>query len=99
MFLNYGIAMGIPGVVVLLLLFSALLRRFWQLRRSDDRTLALAGICGVMLVAGVVARNLANDFFQRDQALLFWSIAGMLFGHAQHARSAPDAVASRNALH
>ncbi len=97
-FLNYGIAMGIPGMVVLVLLFSALLRRFWQLSRSDDRTLALTGICGVMLVAGVVARNLANDFFQRDQALLFWSIAGMLLGYAQHVHSAPDAVANRNAL-
>jgi hypothetical protein len=33
-------------------------------------------------VAGVFARNLANDFFVRDGALLFWTLAGILFGYA-----------------
>ena len=86
LFLNYGIAMGIPGMIAILLLFFALLRRFWALSRADDRIVAMAGICGVLLVIGVVARNLTNDFFQRDLALLFWSIAGMLLGYAQHAQ-------------
>ncbi len=88
LFLNYGIAMGIPGMIAILLLFFALLQRFWALSRADDRIVAMAGICGVLLVIGVVARNLTNDFFQRDLALLFWSIAGMLLGYAQHAQHA-----------
>ena len=94
-FLNYGIAMGIPGVIVLVLLFSALLRRFWRLSRSPNQTLALAGISGVMLVTGVVVRNLSNDFFQRDQALLFWAVAGLLLGYAQHAKRAPGVESGR----
>ncbi len=49
----------------------------------------MAGICGLLLVVGVVGRNLTNDFFQRDLALLFWSIAGMLLGYAGHAKDAP----------
>jgi O-antigen ligase len=97
-FLNYGIAMGFPGVIVLLLLFATLLRRFWQLSRSDDRTLALTGICGVLLVVGVVARNLTNDLFHRDLALLFWSIAGILLGYAQHAKAAPRAPGAVSAI-
>jgi O-antigen ligase len=92
LFLNYGIAMGIPGMIAMVLLFSALLRKFWELSRADDRIVAMAGICGVLLVIGVVARNLTNDFFQRDLALLFWSIAGMLLGYAQHAKNAPGAA-------
>ena len=98
LFLNYGIAMGVPGMLAILLLFLALLRRFWELSRADDRGIAMAGICGVLLVIGVVARNLTNDFFQRDLALLFWSIAGMLLGYAQHARNAPDAGERRNVV-
>lgn len=86
LFLNYGMALGIPGMVAILLLFFALLRRFWALSCADDRIVAMAGICGVLLVIGVVARNLTNDFFQRDLALLFWSIAGMLLGYAQRAQ-------------
>ncbi len=87
LFLNYGLSLGIPGMVAILLLFFVLLRKFWDLSRADDRVIAMAGICGVLLVIGVVARNLTNDFFQRDLALLFWSIAGMLLGYAQHAQS------------
>jgi len=62
-------------MIALVLLFFALLRRFWELSRAEDRTVAMAGICGVLLIVGVVARNLTNDFFQRDLALLFWAVA------------------------
>jgi len=98
LFLNYGMSMGIPGMIAILLLFFALLRKFWELSRAEDRVIAMAGISGVLLVIGVVARNLTNDFFQRDLALLFWSIAGMLLGFAQHARYAPDAAGRQNAV-
>jgi O-antigen ligase len=94
LFLNYGMSLGIPGMIAIVWVFFALLRRFWELSRDEDRIVAMAGICGVLLVTGVVARNLTNDFFQRDLALLFWSVAGMLLGYAQHAgraRGAPDA--------
>jgi O-antigen ligase len=86
LFLNYGLSMGMPGMIAILLLFFALLRKFWRLSRAGDRVIAMAGICGVLLVVGVVARNLANDFFQRDLALLFWAIAGMLLGYANRAQ-------------
>ena len=97
LFLNYGLAMGIPGMLAIVLIFFALLRRFWGMSRADDRIVAMAGICGVTLVIGVVARNLTNDFFQRDLALLFWSIAGILLGYAQHAQKTPNAPARRDA--
>jgi hypothetical protein len=33
-------------------------------------------------VVGVLTRHMANDFFVRDGALLFWALAGVLFGYA-----------------
>ncbi len=94
LFLNYGMSLGIPGVIALVLVFFALLRKFWELSKSGDRAIAMAGICGVLLVVGVVARNLANDFFQRDLALMFWAIAGMLLGYANHAQGGEKQLAS-----
>ena len=85
LFLDYAMSMGIPGMIALLLVFLALLRKFWILSRDQDRVVAMAGICGVLLVVGVVARNLSNDFFLRDLALIFWSVAGMLLGYAVNA--------------
>jgi O-antigen ligase len=89
-------AMGVPGMIAILLLFLTLLRKFWELSRADDRIVAMAGICGVLLVVGVVARNLTNDLFQRDLALLYWAIAGMLFGYSYHAKSAARAPNAPN---
>ena len=43
------------------------------------------------MVAGVVARNMTNDFFVRDGALLFWALAGTLFGYALRRASAGEA--------
>jgi O-antigen ligase len=97
LFLNYGMSLGIPGMIAIALVFLAVLRKFWQLSRDEDRIVAMAGICGVLLVVGVVARNFTNDFFQRDLALLFWSVAGMLLGYAQHAERVRGAHNTPNA--
>ena len=80
--LNYGISAGIPGMVAVLALFAALAWRFWQLALRGERLARLAGLAGAAMVSGVLARNMANDFFVRDGALLFWALAGMLFGYA-----------------
>jgi O-antigen ligase len=80
--LNYGISAGVPGMVAVLALFAALAWRFWQLARRGERLARLSGLAGAAMVAGVLTRNMANDFFVRDGALLFWALAGVLFGYA-----------------
>jgi len=80
--LNYGISAGVPGMAAVLILFGALGWRFWQLALRGERLARLAGLAGAAMVAGVLTRNMANDFFVRDGALLFWALAGMLFGYA-----------------
>lgn len=79
---NYGIGAGVPGMVAVLALFGALAWRFWQLALHGGGLTRLTGLAGVAMVTGVLARNMANDFFVRDGALLFWALAGVLFGYA-----------------
>jgi O-antigen ligase len=80
--LTYGMSAGVPGMVAVLALFAALAWRFWRLALHGERLARLAGLAGAAMVAGVLTRNMANDFFVRDGALLFWALAGMLFGYA-----------------
>lgn len=80
--LNYGISAGVPGMVAVLALFAALGWRFWQLALRGEPLARLTGLAGAAMVAGVLTRNMTNDFFVRDGALLFWALAGLLFGYA-----------------
>jgi len=81
LFLNYGLALGVPGIIALALLFAGLAFFYWRMFRSPDMTLAALGIAGLMLLAGVMLRNFTDDQFQRDVALLFWSMNGLLLGY------------------
>jgi O-antigen ligase len=80
--LNYGISAGAPGMAAVLILFAALAWRFWQLALFAEPLARLTGLAGAAMVVGVFTRNMANDFFVRDGSLLFWALAGMLFGYA-----------------
>ncbi len=75
LFLNYGISMGLPGIVAIILLFGFWGRFFWRAATQDQ---SLAGMAGLAVVAGVVIRNQTNDFFVRDMSLLFWAQVGIL---------------------
>lgn len=80
--LNYGISAGVPGMIAVLVLFAALGWRFWRLALAGGRLENRAGLAGAVMVLGVFARNMVNDFFVRDGALLFWALSGMLLGYA-----------------
>jgi O-antigen ligase len=82
-FLNYGIQLGVPGILAIASVFLCLTFQFYRLYRSSDATLSVVGIVGIVMVVGVVARNQTNDMFGRDLALLFWSLAGLLLGYGR----------------
>jgi len=73
--LNYGISMGIPGILSIILVFGYFAAFFWQ--AANNPLSLLAGAAGLALVLGVLLRNQFNDFFIRDQSLLFWAQVGL----------------------
>ncbi len=82
MVVNYGVSAGVPGMVAIVALFFAFGWRFYRLARSPHSRLAVAGLAGLLMVIGVFVRNMFNDFFVRDGALLFWALSGALLGYA-----------------
>lgn len=79
MFLNRGIQMGIPGMAAFAWLWIALLRRLAHHSRDAGAGTAVA-IAGISLAVGVLVKNLTDDFFIRDPALLFWLLMGAILG-------------------
>jgi O-antigen ligase len=79
-FLNAGISMGVPGALALLLVFGSLAWSYGLLLRAPDERARLIGVAGLLLLIGVVGRNLTNDYFVRDGSLLFWALNGSLLG-------------------
>ena len=87
--LNYGLSMGIPGMVAILLLFLSLLWQYLKLLRDEDPQVRLVAIAGILLLVGVFLRNMVNDFFVRDGAILFWAMNGAFLGLALRRAAAP----------
>ncbi len=81
-FLNKGVQMGIPGMLAFLVLMLAALRAVWiacARRETPSPLHAYATACMVMM-AGLLIKNMTDDFFVRDGALLFWVLTGAVLG-------------------
>lgn len=83
MVLNWGLSAGVPGMLAILLLFAAIGWQFWRLATASDARLHAIGLAGSLMVVGLFTRNMFNDFFVRDGALLFWALTGALLGYAR----------------
>jgi O-antigen ligase len=86
MILNKGIQMGIPGMLAFLFLWLALARELVHHVRTSvvHRNLAVAGLS---IAAAIFAKNMTDDFFVRDTALMFWLVMGLLIGVLRSAQS------------
>jgi O-antigen ligase len=82
--LNYGLAMGVWGIALILLLFGIVLHRLRVVWGREDPVLTPYALGGIAMVVGVFAKNMTDDFFIRQNALLFWALAAMILG--AHAR-------------
>ncbi|HWA12627.1 MAG TPA: O-antigen ligase family protein [Burkholderiales bacterium] len=94
LFLDYGIQMGIPGILAFAGLFIAILAQFWKLYRSSDFGISLIGIAGLAIVVAVLLKSATDNQFIRHNALLFWALVGMGLGYgARLARAHREAGA------
>lgn len=79
-FLNRALETGLPGLAAFAFLLGGVAYAFWKQSLSGVRRNAALGVAGLALVAGVLTKNLTDDFFVRQNALLFWSLAGAVLG-------------------
>ena len=81
MVLNKGVQMGVPGMIAFSALWLALLHRLWpgtqQLARREEWVYAVAA---TSMVGGMALKNMSDDFFTNDAALLFWLLCGAVMG-------------------
>lgn len=77
--LNQVLQIGVVGAVLILAVFMSLIHAFSNMLRGPALA-RTAGLCGLILVVGVFTRNMVDDFFIRQNAILFWAIVGMLLG-------------------
>ena len=87
--LNYALEAGMVGVVVLFVLAGCFARTFWKLYRAPERGVWMAGAFGLALLLGAAVKTATDDIVVRENALLFWSLAGMGLGYARHASMRP----------
>lgn len=88
-FLNQAISVGIPGLVAYCLVLMALAAAFVRLVRQTDPLARSLGGFGLALLACMIVRSLADDTIVRENALLFWSLAGMALGVGTRRLAAP----------
>lgn len=77
--LNQVLQIGVAGAVLILAVFISLIHAFSKMLRGTGLA-RIAGLCGLLLVVGVFTRNMVDDFFIRQNAILFWAMVGMLLG-------------------
>jgi len=81
LFLDYGIQMGVPGILAFAFLFICVVREFFRLYRAADPRIALIGIAGIAVLAAVLLKSTTDNQFVRHNALLFWALVGMGLGY------------------
>lgn len=88
---------GAIGLALFLALLAAAAWRFAGYARSGDDALARAGIAGLAILAGMVAKNLTDDFFVRSNERLLWAVLALLVAFGERTlrgrrRNSPDAA-------
>lgn len=89
-FLNQAISVGMPGLAAYCLMLASLGAAFVRLIREQDALTRSFGAFGLALLTGMVVRSLADDTIVRENALLFWSLAGMALGAGTRRATRPQ---------
>ncbi len=81
MFIQLALETGVQGMAAILLIMTLLVVCLWPHAPPAPGDLPrLFGAATVLMVVGFAVRNLTDDFFVDDSALLFWLIAGLAMG-------------------
>jgi len=78
MFLDAAVSLGVTGLGILVAMFATLALAYR--RYLSHPPTRLLGAIGLAVLAAFVVKNLTDDFFVRQNALVFWAVNGMLLG-------------------
>jgi O-antigen ligase len=89
--LDVAIQVGLPGLALLLALLAATLREAWRMGRSGEDLQIACGVALAAVVAGMLARNMTDMLWVRQNSLLYWGVVGTLLGWGATLRAPPSA--------
>lgn len=82
-FLSVLLQTGVIGLVLFLGLYAATAWRFAGYARSRDEALARVGVAGLAILAGLVLKNVTDDFFVRSNLRFLWGIVALLCAYGE----------------
>jgi O-antigen ligase len=90
LFLDVVVQTGVIGLALFLYLLFATVRAGWRLAAAQPALASACGIALVTVVAGMLARNMTDVLWLRQNSLLFWGVVALLlsWGTALEARRA-----------
>ena len=81
-FLETFFEVGVPGLILLLLIFGKILKQsFFNLNSYNDSSLTLYGFFMIIMVTGFLFKNFFDHMFVGNAAEIFWILSALLFCH------------------
>lgn len=81
---------GAVGLALFVALLAAVAWRFAGYARSGDDALYRVGVAGLAILAGVLVKNLTDDFFVRTNLRFFWALVALLVAFGERRLRGPD---------
>ena len=81
MFVNVALQTGVQGFLTLIAIMALIFWRLWPNAPplTGDMISLFGAACAVMVI-GMAVRNMSDDFFVKDSALMFWLLTGLALG-------------------
>ena len=95
--INYFIEGGLLGGTAILALFAALFAQSWALYRKPEVDTWQHGAWALVMLVGISLKIMTDDILVRDNALLFWSTLGIIFGSCVRKGRVDPVAAGRRA--
>jgi len=80
LFLDTALQTGVIGLTLFLVLIASAGRAGWRLVLDPRDLTAAFGIAFLGVLMGMLTRNMTDTLLVRQNALLFWGVAGLLLG-------------------
>lgn len=98
-FVSQWLQVGAVGLAAFVSLLAGIAWRMVTFLRSRDGALALVGLIGLSLLAGMVVKNLTDDFMFDSNGRAFWCLMAVLLGYGSWKERGVAAVDTSLAEH